>query len=141
MVPQRRLARTVASLGGQLRVIGRYGDVLLAGMIVGIVAMMIIPLPTFLLDILITTNIAMAVVLLLVGIYVSDALRIAAFPSILLITTLYRLGLNVSSTRLILLQADAGEVIYSFGNFFAKGPGISDTCRTTKANHIEAQSR
>jgi len=83
--------------------------------------MMIIPLPTFLLDILITLNITLAVVLLLVAIYISDALRIATFPTILLITTLYRLALNVSSTRLILLQANAGRVIRSFGEFVVRG--------------------
>jgi type III secretion protein V len=83
--------------------------------------MMIIPLPTLLLDILITANISIAVVLLLVSIYVANALRIASLPSILLITTLFRLGLNVSSTRLILLQADAGTVIESFGNFVVAG--------------------
>ncbi|MCC6749016.1 MAG: type III secretion system export apparatus subunit SctV [Deltaproteobacteria bacterium] len=99
----------------------RYGDLALAAMVVGIVGMMIIPLPTFVLDLLITSNIAISVVMLLVSIYVPNALRIAAFPSILLITTLFRLGLNVSSTRLILLQADAGEVIYSFGNFVVAG--------------------
>ena len=92
-------------------------NVLLAALVVGIVAMMLLPLPTFLLDILLTLNIAIAVVLLLVSIYVSTPLRFSVFPSILLITTLYRLGLNVSSTRLILLQADAGEVISSFGGF------------------------
>jgi len=93
------------------------GNVLLAALVVGIVAMMILPLPTLLLDVLITFNISIAVVLLLVSIYVSSPLRFAVFPSILLITTLYRLGLNVSSTRLILLQADAGDVIASFGGF------------------------
>jgi type III secretion protein V len=101
--------------------LSQWSDVLLAAGVVGIVAMMIIPLPTFLLDVLITTNIACAVVLLLVCIYISDALRIAALPSILLITTLFRLGLNVSSTRLILLQANAGEVIRSFGEFVVAG--------------------
>jgi type III secretion protein V len=101
--------------------LSRYGDLLLAALVVGVVAMMIIPLPTALLDLLITANISIAVTLLLVCIYVSNPLRIAALPSILLITTLYRLGLNVSSTRLILLQADAGEVIRSFGDFVVAG--------------------
>jgi len=101
--------------------LARYGDIVLASLIVGIVAMMIVPLPTFLLDILITTNISISVLLLLVCIYVTSALRIATLPSILLITTLFRLGLNVSSTRLILLQADAGEVIRSFGTFVVAG--------------------
>src|SRR5262245_9508972 len=83
--------------------------------------MMIVPLPTFVLDLLISLNITISVILLMVAIYVSDALRIAAFPTILLITTLFRLGLNVSATRLILLQADAGEVIRSFGEFVVRG--------------------
>jgi type III secretion protein V len=112
-----RWSRLRPSVAGLLR----HGDLLLAALVVSIVAMMIVPLPTFLLDILITTNISLAVVLLLVSIYVIDALRIATFPTILLITTLFRLGLNVSSTRLILLQADAGEVISSFGNFVVAG--------------------
>ncbi|MBI2895438.1 MAG: FHIPEP family type III secretion protein [Deltaproteobacteria bacterium] len=83
--------------------------------------MMIIPLPTFLLDILLTINISLGVLILLVAIYIPDALSIASFPTILLVTTLYRLALNVSSTRLILLQADAGEVIRAFGTFVVGG--------------------
>ena len=88
---------------------------------VSIVGMMIIPLPTFLLDLLISLNIAVAVTLLLISIYVSDALRIATFPTLLLLTTLFRLALEVSATRLILLKADAGEVIHAFGNFVVAG--------------------
>src|SRR4051794_41085387 len=83
--------------------------------------MMIVPLPTFLLDLLISVNIAVAVVLLLVAIYVSDALKIATFPTLLLLTTLFRLALEVSATRLILLRADGGEVIRAFGNFVVAG--------------------
>jgi len=83
--------------------------------------MMIVPLPTWLLDILIATNLSMSVAILLVVLYVPDALGIATFPTILLLTTLYRLALNVSSSRLILLQANAGEVIRAFGNFVVRG--------------------
>ncbi|MBI5500249.1 MAG: FHIPEP family type III secretion protein [Deltaproteobacteria bacterium] len=83
--------------------------------------MMILPLPTPLLDILLATNISLAVLILLVTLYVSDALRIASFPTILLLTTLFRLALNVSSTRLILGQAYAGEVINAFGDFVVAG--------------------
>src|SRR5580698_9934296 len=83
--------------------------------------MMIVPLPTPLLDLLISVNIAAAVTLLLVAIYVSDALKIATFPTLLLLTTLFRLALEVSATRLILLHADAGEVIRAFGNFVVAG--------------------
>jgi type III secretion protein V len=100
---------------------GKYSDIVLAGMVVSIVGMMIVPLPTHLLDILITLNISIAVTLLLVSIYVTKALKISVFPTILLVTTLFRLALNVSSTRLILLQADAGEVIRAFGQFVVRG--------------------
>jgi type III secretory pathway component EscV len=82
---------------------------------------MIVPLPTLLLDLLTSVNIATAVVLLLVAIYVSDALKIATFPTLLLLTTLFRLALEVSATRLILLHADGGEVIRAFGNFVVAG--------------------
>ncbi len=96
-------------------------DALLAAVVIAVVALMVVPLPTFLLDLLLATNLAISVAVLLVSLYVSDALKIAAFPTLLLITTLVRLGLNVASTRLILLQADAGEVIRAFGGFVVRG--------------------
>lgn len=102
-------------------ILTRYSDILLAFFITSIVAMMLVPLPTPLLDLLLTTNIFAATTILFVSLYIQDATRIASFPTILLITTLFRLGLNVSSTRLILLQADAGEVIRAFGSFVAGG--------------------
>ena len=101
--------------------LARYSDVGLAALVVLIVGMMIVPLPTFLLDLLISLNIAVAVTLLLVAIYVSDALKIATFPSLLLLTTLFRLAIEVSATRLILLKANAGQVIYAFGSFVVAG--------------------
>jgi type III secretion protein V len=107
--------------GDIVEILTRYSDILLALLVVGIVGMMIIPLPTLLLDILLTLNITIAVTILLVSIYIPDALKIAVFPTILLITTLFRLGLNISTTRLILLQADAGRVIDAFGNFVVAG--------------------
>src|SRR5450432_3984973 len=92
----------------------RFGvaDAVLAGLVIGVVGLMVVPLPTWLLDLLIASNLAGSVVILLVSLYVSEALKIASFPTLLLITTLIRLALNVSSTRLILLQADAGAVIF-----------------------------
>jgi type III secretion protein V len=93
----------------------------LALLVISVVAMMIVPLPTWLLDILIATNLSASVAILLVVLYVPDALAIATFPTILLLTTLFRLALNVSSTRLILLQANAGEVIRAFGTFVVRG--------------------
>ncbi|HEY8925996.1 MAG TPA: FHIPEP family type III secretion protein, partial [Polyangia bacterium] len=99
----------------------RHSDLALAGLVVAIVAMMIVPLPAALLDGLLALNIAGAVTLLLVSIYVSDALRIATFPTLLLLTTLFRLALEVSASRLILLRADAGAVIHAFGSFVVAG--------------------
>lgn len=96
-------------------------DAILAALVISVVGLMIVPLPTWLLDLLIASNLALAVSVLLITMYVTDALKIAAFPSLLLITTLIRLALNVSSTRLILLQADAGEMISAFGGFVVRG--------------------
>jgi type III secretion protein V len=93
----------------------------LAALVITVVGLMVVPLPTALLDLLIASNLAFSVVLLLVALYASDALKIAAFPTVLLVTTLVRLALNVSATRLILLQADAGEVIRAFGTFVVRG--------------------
>lgn len=102
---------------------GRLGaaDAGLASVVVAVVGLMIVPLPTWLLDLLISANLASSVAILLIALYVSDALKIAAFPTLLLLSTLVRLALNVSSTRLILLQADAGEVIRAFGQFVVRG--------------------
>ena len=91
----------------------RYSDIFLAAGVVMIIGMMIIPLPTPLLDLLLVVNITVQVTMLLIAIYISKALKLASFPTIILITTLFRLALNVSSTRLILLNADAGSVIRS----------------------------
>src|SRR5437870_5592714 len=102
-------------------IIARYADVMLAALVVGVVAMMIVPLPTWLLDVFLSLNISIAVVLLLVSIYVTEALKIAVFPTILLVTTLFRLALEVSATRLILLNGYAGEVIRAFGQFVVQG--------------------
>jgi type III secretion protein V len=82
---------------------------------------MIVPLPTWVLDLLISANLSAAIAILLVVLYVPDAIGIATFPTLLLLTTLFRLALNVASTRLILLQADAGEVIRTFGSFVVRG--------------------
>ncbi|NJN92599.1 MAG: flagellar biosynthesis protein FlhA [Anaerolineales bacterium] len=96
-------------------------DVILAIAVVAIVAMMIIPLPPLLLDILLAFNIGLAVTIMLVSLYIQEPLDFSVFPSLLLILTLYRLGLNISSTRLILLEAHAGNVISAFGNFVVGG--------------------
>ena len=102
-------------------VLKKYSDIGLAFVIVLIVGMMIIPLPTMILDIFIAGNMSMSVIMLLVAIYIPEALKIATFPTLLLITTLFRLALEVSATRLILLHADGGEVIKAFGHFVVAG--------------------
>ncbi|MCE9624055.1 MAG: flagellar biosynthesis protein FlhA [Deltaproteobacteria bacterium] len=86
--------------------------------------MIIIPLPTWLIDILLTVNITIGILILLVALYISDALKIASFPTLLLITTIFRLALNISSTRLILSQGHAGEVIQAFGSFVLGGTSM-----------------
>ena len=96
-------------------------DILMAIGIVVIVAMMIIPLPPMLLDILLTLNISLSVIILLVCLFIKEPLEYSSFPIILLVATIFRLGLIVSSTRLILLHGAAGEVINSFGQFVVGG--------------------
>ena len=100
-----------------LKFVAERSDVLVAFMVVGIVMMMIIPMPTWLLDILLTFNISFALVIIIVAVFNINPLDFSVFPSLLLIMTLYRLALNISSTRLILLHAQAGEVIHTFGSF------------------------
>lgn len=106
---------------GALSSILRNNDIILAIGIVIIVAMMIIPLPPMLLDILLTLNISLSVIILLICLFIKEPLEYSSFPIILLVATIFRLGLNVSSTRLILLNGSAGEVINSFGQFVVGG--------------------
>lgn len=95
---------------------GRYGDFIAFGMI-GIILMIIIPLPSLLVDILLTVNISLSIVIFLISMYIKEPLEFSVFPTMLLITTLFRISLNFSTTRLILGKGDAGEVVYAFGNF------------------------
>ena len=101
--------------------ISRYSDLVLAFVVILVVSMIIIPLPTWLLDLLLSVSITFGVVIILVALYITEALQLASFPTILLIVTLFRLALNISSTRLILGDAYAGEVIQAFGSFVVKG--------------------
>lgn len=99
----------------------KYSDVFLAALVVSVVGLMIIPLPTWLIDVMLTLNIAFGITILLAVVYITHAIRLAAFPSILLLATLFRLGLNVSTTRLILLNGDAGSMVHAFGSFVVRG--------------------
>ncbi len=102
------------------------GDIILAVSVVGILILMVLPLPTMLLDLLFSFNITFSLIILLVAMYIAKPLDLSAFPSILLVITLFRLALNISSTRIILLHGNeggqaAGKVINAFGNFVVGG--------------------
>ncbi|WP_312811748.1 flagellar biosynthesis protein FlhA [Sedimentibacter sp.] len=93
--------------------------------IIAVILMIIIPLPPFLLDLMFIINISLSVIILLTTMYIKEALEFSVFPSLLLITTLFRLSLNVSSTRLILTQGgNAGAVIATFGSFVLQGDAV-----------------
>jgi flagellar biosynthesis protein FlhA len=102
----------------------RIGQIAIPAAIVGIVVMMVVPLPTALLDLLLVTNIALALLALLASMFTTRVLDFSIFPSYLLIATLFRLALNVSVTRLVLLHGYAGKVIESFGHFVVGGSVI-----------------
>jgi len=97
------------------------GEIGILCVIIAILSLMILPLPTFLIDILLSFNIAMSVTLLMITLYVPSIVSLSSFPSLLLFTTLYRLSLNIASTKSILLHADAGEIIESFGKLVVGG--------------------
>ena len=99
----------------------RQSDIVMALAVVGIILILVIPTAPGLLDILLSFNIAFALVILLTTLYISRPLELSVFPGLLLVVTLLRLSLNVASTRLILGDGYAGEVIYAFGNFVVKG--------------------
>jgi flagellar biosynthesis protein FlhA len=99
----------------------RVGQIGIPAAVVAIVCMLVVPLPPFLLDLLLVVNIAGSVLILLVSMQVQKALDFAVFPSLLLVATLFRLALNVSATRLVLLHGHAGNVIAAFGNFVVGG--------------------
>lgn len=95
----------------------KFGDVVVALGIIAIIIIIIIPIPTGLLSALLSLNIALSILILLISMYVEDALKISIFPSLLLVATLFRLSLNISTTRAILSQGDAGKVVETFGDF------------------------
>ena len=101
--------------------VSRSSDLVLAFVVVAIIGVMIMPLPLAVLDTLVAANIAIGVMLVLMSIYVTSALQFSAFPSVLLISTLFRLALSVATTRMILLNGDAGHIIDTFGQLVAGG--------------------
>src|SRR4051812_25812205 len=106
---------------GMIGKVLRHADLAVAIGVVLVVVMMVLPLPSVLLDVLITVNLAIALTIVLLSLYTQDALEMSVFPSLLLFTTLFRLAINISVTRLILLHGDAGSVIHAFGSFVVGG--------------------
>ena len=99
-------------------------DIIFAFGIIFILGLMVIPLPAFLLDFFLALNITLAILILIASLYINSPLEISAFPGLLLVLTIFRLSLNISSTRLILIDGYAGEVIETFGNFVVGGSYI-----------------
>jgi len=92
-------------------------ELLILLLVLTIIAMLVVPLPTFLVDFLLGTNIVIALLVFMGSFYIERILSFSSFPSVLLITTLFRLALSISTSRLILLEADAGKIISTFGQF------------------------
>lgn len=102
----------------------KHSDLLVAVGVLLIIAMMIIPLPTALLSFFLVLNLTFSLLILMITMYSKEPLQFSIFPSMLLLTTLFRLSLNISSSRLILLEGDAGSVIEGFGNFVVGGNAV-----------------
>lgn len=111
------------TLGGDkaLNLINKSSDLILAVSMIGVVLMIIMPIPPAVIDLTITINLGASMFLLIVALYIPSALQLSVFPSLLLITTMFRLGINIASSRQILLKAYAGEVIHAFGSFVVGG--------------------
>ena len=106
---------------GFLAKLAQRSDVAVAVLLVLIIFMMILPLPTLLIDILIAMNMGLAIILLMLAVYLPSPLAFSTFPSVLLLSTLFRLALSISTTRMILTEADAGDIIQTFGEFVVGG--------------------
>lgn len=102
----------------------RYSDLIIAGLVIGVVLLIIIPIPPAMLDVFLITSLLISLVVLLITLFMLEALEFSVFPTLLLVLTLFRLALNISSTRLILGQAAAGQVIAAFGGVVVGGSYI-----------------
>lgn len=99
----------------------QFSDVFLAALVVLVISLMIVPLPPNVVDGLLATNLGLSATLLMISLYISNALSFSTFPSMLLFTTLFRLSLEITTTKLILLHANAGHIIETFGKFVVGG--------------------
>ncbi|CAH0174042.1 type III secretion system export apparatus subunit SctV [Pseudomonas carnis] len=111
----------LSTLNGVLLKVAQRAEVLGAVVIMAIVFIFIVSLPTWLVDILIALNICIACLLIMLALYLPGPLAFSSFPSILLLTTMFRLALSIATTRLILLEQDAGDIVEAFGNFVVGG--------------------
>ena len=113
--------RLVQWLNKGLNSIASPGEVLGAIVVLGIVFIFIVPLPTWMVDILIAVNICIACLLIVLAFYLPSPLAFSSFPALLLLTTMFRLALSIATTRLILMDQDAGDIVEAFGNFVVGG--------------------
>ncbi|CAN2975233.1 Harpin secretion protein HrpI [Pseudomonas sp. PM2] len=111
----------LSTVNGILLKVAQRAEVLGAVVIMAIVFIFIVPLPTWLVDILIALNICISCLLIMLALYLPGPLAFSSFPSILLLTTMFRLALSIATTRLILLEQDAGDIVEAFGNFVVGG--------------------
>ncbi len=102
----------------------RYGDLIIAGLVIGVVLLIIVPVPPAMLDILLVLSLGIGLLVMLITLFTTEPLQFSVFPTLLLVLTLFRLSLNISSTRLILGQAAAGKVIAAFGGVVVGGSYI-----------------
>ncbi len=104
-----------------MKLFGKNSDMMLAFGLILILGLMIIPLPAVLLDFFLAISITLSILILVVSLFINSPLDISVFPGLLLVSTLFRLALNISSTRLILIDGYAGKVIETFGQFVVRG--------------------
>ena len=107
----------LAKASNVVSTVTKHNDISMVVLLVVVITLMIVPLPTPLVDTLIGANLTLSFMMLMMAMYVKSPLEFSSFPTMLLFTTLFRVGLNITTTRLILLQADAGEIIFTFGEF------------------------
>lgn len=106
---------------GVLARLNKHPDILLAVGIMAVLGLLVLPVSPFVLDIFVGLNIAVSILILMVSVYLTSALEMSSFPTVLLVTTLFRLGMNIASTRLILSEGSAGDIIHAFGTFVIGG--------------------
>ena len=107
----------VQTLRATFQRVTKYSEIMVAFAVVGVIAIIILPMPSFLLDLLLTVNLSISIMILVLTLFTKSVLEFSIFPAMLLVMTMFRLGLNISSTRLILSEGDAGQVINAFATF------------------------